>query len=101
MAASFQVEVGEALKEKTPVKIPVKTGFFSSVDGAPATGYRSPRFLDKGIKSSTGDAIVIITSDYGNKILSPMVDIFRDIDLLLFVVVILHPKTLDQLPTSF
>jgi putative radical SAM enzyme (TIGR03279 family) len=79
MAASFQVEVGEALKEKTPVKIPVKTGFFSSVDGAPATGYRSPRFSDKGIKSSTGDAIVIITSDYGNKILSPMVDIFRGI----------------------
>jgi len=82
MAASFKIEIDGALQKSTVpsiLGIPVRTGFFASVDGAPATGYRSPRSIVTQATSSAGDSIAIITSEYGKKVLEPMVNAFTDV----------------------
>ncbi len=82
MAASFKIEIDSALQKSTApgtLGIPVRTGFFASVDGAPATGYRSPRSIVTQATSRAGDSIAIITSEYGKKVLEPMINAFTDV----------------------
>lgn len=58
----------------------VKSGFFASVDGAPAQGYRAvrvpPQAISIGKKKSDGQdqmPTMILTSEYGSKVIGPLV----------------------------
>ena len=56
----------------------VKPGFFASVDGAPATGYRAERTASGSTKieiarNPSVRPIAIITGSYGFKVLSPLI----------------------------
>jgi hypothetical protein len=48
----------------------VQSGFFQSVDGAPALGYRAPRAAPS---TSTPGPAAILTGEYGARILEPLV----------------------------
>jgi NifB/MoaA-like Fe-S oxidoreductase len=56
--------------------IGVKAGFFSSVDGAPAEGYRAPRVTPSGATpdDAAGAPTAIVTGEYGAAVLGPLVD---------------------------
>ncbi len=63
-------------------------GFFASVDGAPATGYRAPRTDARGFRSDTAvsrsDApIVVLTGSLGEKVLRPLLNEcgYRDVKM--------------------
>jgi len=49
----------------------VKPGFFASVDGAPAEGYRARR-SDSAPPHSLDTPVTLITSDYGSRVLRPL-----------------------------
>ncbi len=54
-------------------------GFFTSVDGAPATGYRAPRTDARGFRSvppvsSAGAPVIVLTGRLGEKVLRPVLD---------------------------
>jgi putative radical SAM enzyme (TIGR03279 family) len=53
------------------------SGFFASVDGAPASGYRAPRLEDNSVavtlKPRKNAPIGILTATYGAQVLSPLV----------------------------
>lgn len=63
-------------------------GFFASVDGAPAIGYRAPRVapladrveLQLSIKNKTRD-ITILTGSYGSRVLTPILDAVGRLDV--------------------
>jgi len=61
------------------------TGFFQSVDGAPAWGYRANRGGDETITS--GESIVVITGEYATPILRGLLDEagFHDVGILTVV----------------
>lgn len=68
----------------------VKSGFFASVDGAPAQGYRAIRIPSQPVTIGKKNSdirhdmpIVILTSEYGSKVISPLVARHRrkDIDV--------------------
>jgi NifB/MoaA-like Fe-S oxidoreductase len=58
------------------------TGFFQSVDGAPALGYRAPRGGDRD--PQRGDDVLVVTGEYAAPILREMFDAhgFSDVRLL-------------------
>jgi putative radical SAM enzyme (TIGR03279 family) len=68
---------------QTDIGTAVRPGFFASIDGAPADGYRAPRApLTKlappepngvGFTPEFGRGVGIITSDYGAAVLGPLV----------------------------
>jgi hypothetical protein len=50
------------------------TGFFQSVDGAPAEGYRAPRILgDEPTSSTNAPRLCLLTGEYGAQLLSGLV----------------------------
>jgi putative radical SAM enzyme (TIGR03279 family) len=59
----------------------VQSGFFASVDGAPAAGYRAPR-TEPGrvtLRPRRGAPIAVLTGPYGARVLAPLVaEIGRD-----------------------
>jgi hypothetical protein len=64
-----------------------KSGFFSWVDGAPATGYRAPRDTGavggKGIASQgAGSPDTVVTGEYGAMVLRPLLRDHPEVDLL-------------------
>ncbi len=58
------------------------TGFFQSVDGAPALGYRAPRGGDSDLRH--GDDVLVVTGEYAAPILRAMFDDhgFADVRIL-------------------
>jgi putative radical SAM enzyme (TIGR03279 family) len=80
MARTFELEFAGELAEPTGPT----SGFFASVDGAPADGYRAPR-LDPGAgcgETPTGSVVLrprrdapigILTGEYGAAVLAPIV----------------------------
>jgi len=48
------------------------SGFFQSVDGAPAIGYRAPRTLDQ--QDITGENVTVLTGEYAAPILRTLFD---------------------------
>ncbi len=50
---------------------PTRSGFFASVEGAPATGYRAPRASDEARVRRDAPAVVI-TGAYGSQVLGPL-----------------------------
>jgi NifB/MoaA-like Fe-S oxidoreductase len=103
MAAEFAIEVRAAARGEQVDVQGTRTGFFASVDGAPAEGYRAPRTAGScGAESSAaaaGDAtpvyfrgsrrpITILTGEYGAQVLGPLVD---DLESVAAVPVEVHP----------
>jgi NifB/MoaA-like Fe-S oxidoreductase len=72
MARTFELEftgqVASAMR--------VQPGFFASIDGAPADGYRAPRqAIDGGVAGAGAPdrETAIITSEYGGQVLEPLI----------------------------
>jgi putative radical SAM enzyme (TIGR03279 family) len=56
-----------------------RSGFFASVDGAPADGYRAPRAA--ATPARTGRPVGILTGEYGARVLAPLVGALRRNDV--------------------
>ncbi len=87
MARTFELEFTGAVQQPTGPR----SGFFASVDGAPAEGYRAPRNPagDTGLRGThdTGDVVAtpvrlaprptapvgILTGEFGARVLAPMI----------------------------
>ena len=71
MAAAF----GDAFRGHPENALGTRSGFFASVDGAPAHGYRSPRSTAEPSRaSSVGRPVRVLTGTYGATVLEPLVD---------------------------
>jgi putative radical SAM enzyme (TIGR03279 family) len=69
MARAFEA----AFLGSAPESPGVRRGFFASVDGAPADGYRAPRAVPSATATDGGDGqIVILTGEYGARVLDPL-----------------------------
>jgi len=69
MAAAFAAELDGSL---APGQSGVRHGFFASVDGAPADGYRAPRANPSPNGAKGGGPIAILTGEYGAAVLAPL-----------------------------
>ncbi|HTO00272.1 MAG TPA: DUF512 domain-containing protein, partial [Microthrixaceae bacterium] len=81
MARAFEMEFDGRSEEG----IGIQSGFFASVDGAPAVGYRAPRGVDESgavtvsLRPRPTAPIGVLTGTYGARILAPMIaEIERD-----------------------
>jgi len=77
MATTFAAEVEAALAGESVVGVGPRAGFFASVDGAPAAGYRSIRVTAASDAGSAGEPgvrrpIAILTGEYGARVLEPL-----------------------------
>ncbi len=91
MARTFELEFSGLAEQATGVQ----SGFFASVDGAPAEGYRAPR-TDGAVHTDGAVAVAlapsrtapvgIVTSEYGARILEPLVAHLDRDDVRLVVV---------------
>ena len=85
MAATFASEVRRAAAGERVAGTGVRSGFFASVDGAPPTGYRAPRFgVRKHSYSCSGDAktggpggVAIVTGRFGAAVLEALLPELR------------------------
>ena len=73
MARAFELEfAGDDVGRESP------SGFFASVDGAPAAGYRAPRTSDGGTRvmlgARRGAPVALITGELGAAVIGPVVD---------------------------
>jgi NifB/MoaA-like Fe-S oxidoreductase len=74
MARTFAAEVDAALAGHAVTGTGPRAGFFASVDGAPAEGYRAPRTrrTQLGVRDARdGAPIVLLTGEYGARVLAP------------------------------
>jgi len=71
----------QSFVEETPMD-KLGTGFFQSVDGAPALGYRAPRGGERLVQR--GDDVLVVTGEYAAPILREMFDAqgFSDVRIL-------------------
>jgi putative radical SAM enzyme (TIGR03279 family) len=60
----------------------VRPGFFASVDGAPATGYRAPRAAASEAVDPEAP-VAVLTGEYGARVLAPLVASLRRTDVRL------------------
>ena len=79
MARMFALEVEAASAGVPVVGTGPRSGFFASVDGAPAAGYRAPRHGDLALRDArrTGP-ITLLTGEYGARVLAPMREHFAE-----------------------
>jgi len=82
MARAF----GLAFAGEKKAAIGTKSGFFSWVDGAPATGYRAPRDPSASNgheRADSGDSrVTVITGEYGALVLEPLIREHPDVEIL-------------------
>jgi NifB/MoaA-like Fe-S oxidoreductase len=71
MARTFAEEVARALTGETGPRPNGHGGFFASVDGAPPSGYRSPRAFVVASRHPA-DRTAIVTGQYGAQVLRPL-----------------------------
>ena len=74
MARTFAAEVDAALAGERVVGVGPRAGFFASVDGAPAEGYRAPRTRRPQLAvrdARDGAPVVLHTGEYGARVLAP------------------------------
>ncbi len=83
MARAFEMEfAGEGAEREAP------SGFFASVDGAPAGGYRAPRTAEGATPVRLGprpDApVTVLTGELGAKVIAPIIETFwhDDVEVL-------------------
>jgi putative radical SAM enzyme (TIGR03279 family) len=77
MARTFEAEVRAALAgDDDLVPTRPRSGFFASVDGAPADGYRAPKLLQPSVPSPRKgeDRVTVITGELGAQVLEPLLD---------------------------
>jgi NifB/MoaA-like Fe-S oxidoreductase len=80
MARTFESEVRAALAgDDQLAPTGPRSGFFASVDGAPADGYRAPKTLPRSGPSPTEhgdghDRVTVITGELGARVLEPLLD---------------------------
>jgi putative radical SAM enzyme (TIGR03279 family) len=73
MAQTFTTEVRAALAGEERAGVGVRSGFFASVDGAPADGYRSQRAGNVTVTLRTrGAPVAIVTGELGARVLEPL-----------------------------
>ena len=80
MAATFAEEVARAVAGDDVAGIGPRSGFFASVEGAPAAGYRAPRTtgLSLAVVDAHRDAPVALgTGEYGARVLEPLLPVLR------------------------
>jgi NifB/MoaA-like Fe-S oxidoreductase len=81
MAVTFADEVVRAVRGERVAGVGPRSGFFASVDGAPAAGYRAPRSALAGVDARASvdvDAPVgIVTGEYGARVLAPLLPDLR------------------------
>lgn len=88
MARTFEAEFNGEVSKATGTQ----AGFFASVDGAPAEGYRSqrvqigkkPKLVEPWLEP--GAPIGILTGAYGAAVLAPLVDSLERLDVRLLIV---------------
>jgi putative radical SAM enzyme (TIGR03279 family) len=61
-----------------------KSGFFSWVDGAPASGYRAVRSVGEvdASDNASDTSVTVVTGEYGAMVLEPLIRDFPGVDLL-------------------
>ncbi|MBA3654843.1 MAG: DUF512 domain-containing protein [Actinobacteria bacterium] len=63
--------------------IPVRSGFFAALEGAPADGYRAPRTAASAAVDDVGRRpVVIISGEYGAAVLEPLIAGRDDVSVL-------------------
>jgi len=73
MAATFRHEVERALGGDELTGIGTRSGFFASIDGAPASGYRAVRATpDAQLPTRDHRPVAILTGAYGEQVLRPL-----------------------------
>jgi NifB/MoaA-like Fe-S oxidoreductase len=76
MARTFEHEVAAALHGVDVIGTAPRAGFFASVEGAPAAGYRSLRtsltVVDSNAAAHPRAPVAIVTGEYGARVLAPL-----------------------------
>jgi putative radical SAM enzyme (TIGR03279 family) len=76
MARTFEREVAAALQGDNVAGTTPRAGFFASVEGAPAAGYRAPRtkfaVVDADVAARDRAPVAILTGEYGARVLAPL-----------------------------
>jgi putative radical SAM enzyme (TIGR03279 family) len=73
MARTFEHEVAQAARGDVVVGLGPRAGFFASVEGAPASGYRAPRGALTVVDAARADApVALVTGEYGARVLEPL-----------------------------
>jgi NifB/MoaA-like Fe-S oxidoreductase len=76
MARAFEAAFHDAA-----APIPVHSGFFASLEGAPADGYRAPRAITTAAPRRSMP-VTIVTGEYGRAVIGPLVDDRGDVEVL-------------------
>lgn len=79
MAATFRAEVEAALGGEVVEGVRPRSGFFASVDGAPAVGYRAPAHRANpagalAVRERPSRPIGLLTGEYGRRVLEPVLE---------------------------
>jgi putative radical SAM enzyme (TIGR03279 family) len=81
MARAFDSDVRAALAGEPAAGMGPRGGFFAWVDGAPPDGYRAPRETTPSRRapaaSETAAGIAIVTGQYGEQVLTPLLPLLR------------------------
>jgi NifB/MoaA-like Fe-S oxidoreductase len=78
MAATFVAEVEAALRGNPGAGRGTRPGFFASIDGAPASGYRAPRAVVDESHDDSSAPVTILTGAYGEQVIAPLVPRLAD-----------------------
>ncbi|MFA5882329.1 MAG: DUF512 domain-containing protein [Acidimicrobiia bacterium] len=82
MATTFADEVARAIAGHEVAGIGARAGFFASVEGAPAAGYRAPRAsgASLAVVDASRDAhVALVTGEYGARVLEPLLPALRSV----------------------
>jgi putative radical SAM enzyme (TIGR03279 family) len=71
----------EAAFHNAATPIPVHSGFFAALEGAPADGYRAPRATIT-LTGRRGLPVTIVTGEYGESVVGPLVADRSDVEVL-------------------
>ncbi|MBM3672887.1 MAG: DUF512 domain-containing protein [Actinobacteria bacterium] len=77
MAESFATDLDAALGGQAFESHSAGRGFFGSVDGAPAWGYRAPRVFAVQDSRASARPVTVLTGEYGALVLEPIVERLR------------------------
>jgi putative radical SAM enzyme (TIGR03279 family) len=82
MVRAFESDVHAALRGEQAARLGPRAGFFAWVDGAPPDGYRAPRTGRQPVPLPAGKSakrnIAIVTGEYGERVLAPLLPVLRD-----------------------
>ncbi|MDA8297099.1 MAG: DUF512 domain-containing protein [Actinomycetota bacterium] len=84
MARAFEASFfGRSLERHAGGATGSHGGFFRSVDGAPAYGYRAERLAGARAQASSGDGVTVLTGVYGARVLRPLLEAAgaRDVEI--------------------